>query len=74
MSFSSALSSISNNPPELDHIVHLVKPGKLDECIKLYKKLGFNPEKGGGVWLHRGRDKLPVMLTLFVSWQYTRMD
>lgn len=48
MSFSSALTSISTEQPELDHIIHLVPSGKLDHCISTYKNLGFNVEKGGG--------------------------
>ncbi|UZJ54817.1 hypothetical protein CBS101457_004137 [Exobasidium rhododendri] len=48
MSFSSATSNIrSDGPPELDHIVHLVKLGKLQDCISLYEKLGFSVERGG---------------------------
>lgn len=34
-------------PPELDHIVHLVSPGKLGESVEQYKQLGFSVERGG---------------------------
>jgi hypothetical protein len=39
--------SSSNAPPELDHIIHLVRPGKLQECITAFEKLGFHTERGG---------------------------
>lgn len=60
MSFSSALTSISTEQPELDHIVHLVPSGKLDQCVSAYKKLGFNVEKGGGEYELQSR--LTVLL------------
>ena len=34
-------------PPNLDHLVHLVPPGKLDEAIKQFERLGFAVEHGG---------------------------
>lgn len=48
MSISSALSNKYEEPPDLDHIIHLLRPGKLKECISLYEKLGFSVERGGG--------------------------
>lgn len=40
-------SIIYAEPPELDHIVHLVSPGKLEEAIQQYSQLGFGVERGG---------------------------
>lgn len=48
MSLSSAVSSSYAEPPDLDHIVHLVGAGKLKHCIALFQKLGFSVERGGG--------------------------
>lgn len=35
------------DPPELDHIVHLVSPGKLPEAVAQFQHLGFSVERGG---------------------------
>lgn len=34
-------------PPELDHIIHLVSPGRLDESMEQFRLLGFSVERGG---------------------------
>lgn len=47
MTSSPVVSSDTYDPPELDHIVHLVHTGKLNDSIEAYKKLGFSVEKGG---------------------------
>lgn len=36
------------DPPELDHIIHLVPTGGLQDAVKQFQKLGFSVESGGG--------------------------
>lgn len=37
------------DPPELDHIVHLVPSGNLHDACEQFRKLGFSVESGGGM-------------------------